>query len=234
MLDKRALIEQEGWQLISNKYENLDSELEFICPKGHKVFSSWRKMRDERFCPICNQEHLKLNNLKIPKKEKNKVRILALDQSTHITGWCLMDGQTCVSFGSFRTEEGDEVQRFNEVKMRLVSMINNYQPDIIGMEGTQYQQNIGVTTFQTLCRLQGVLMECCYEFKIPFEICHTATWRTHCGVTGQSRTDKKRSMQLKIKDWFDLDVTDDEADAVGIAKFIADKYKPKMEIIEWE
>ena len=29
-------LEENGWQLISDTYKNLDTELEMICPKGHK------------------------------------------------------------------------------------------------------------------------------------------------------------------------------------------------------
>ena len=43
-------------------------------------------------------------------------------------------------------------------------MIENWQPDAIGLEGIQYQdevsgQKASVTVFQALARLQGILME---------------------------------------------------------------------------
>jgi hypothetical protein len=31
-------------------------------------------------------------------------------------------------------------------------------------------------------------------------------------------------MQNLVKEWFDVSVTDDEADAIGIGKFLSDKY----------
>ena len=79
-------------------------------------------------------------------------------------------------------------------------MVHSWKPDYIGIEGVQYQQNFGVTTFQTLCRIQGILMELCVELEIPYEVCATNTWRHHCGVKGKSRIDKKRSMQLLAKE----------------------------------
>lgn len=54
-------------------------------------------------------------------------------------------------------------------------MIENWKPDIIGIEGIQYQKEIGVTTFQTLARIQGILMDCCFELGIRYEICSTNT-----------------------------------------------------------
>lgn len=112
-------------------------------------------------------------------------------------------------------------------------MIDNWQPDYIGIEGIQYQAQIGVTTFQTLARLQGILMDTCYEANIPYKICPTNTWRTHCGVTGSSRADKKRSIQLKIKDWYGLSLDEDTSDAAGIGKYLADTLAPKVEIVQW-
>lgn len=77
-------------------------------------------------------------------------------------------------------------------------------------------------------------MELCYELKVPFKICSTNTWRAHCGVKGQKRADKKRSMQLLVKEWFDITVTDDEADAIGIGKYVADFFQKQTQIVEWE
>lgn len=53
---------------------------------------------------------------------------------------------------------------------------------------------MGVTTFQTLARLQGILMDTCFELKINYKICPTNTWRAHHEVKGRSRADKKKSM----------------------------------------
>ena len=113
-------------------------------------------------------------------------------------------------------------------------MIENWKPDIVAIEGIQYQQNFGVTTFQTLARLQGVLMELCFELGIPCQVCPTNTWRAHCGVKGRSRSDKKASMQSLIKTWFDISLSDDAADAIGIGKYVADTHKKKNEIVSWE
>lgn len=74
----------------------------------------------------------------------------------------------------------------------------------------------------------------CYDLGVPFEICPTNTWRKHCQVKGQSRTDKKRSMQLLTKKWFDVSVTEDEADAIGIGKYMAEVVAKNNQIVNWE
>lgn len=98
-------------------------------------------------------------------------------------------------------------------------MIANWKPDHIALEGIQFEQNFGVTVFQTLARLQGILMECCYEQHIEFTICPTNTWRNRVGVKGRTRTDKKRSAQLIIKEKYDVTATEDEADAILIGEY---------------
>lgn len=119
-------------------------------------------------------------------------------------------------------------------------MINNWKPDYIALEGIQFQDEVageskmGITVFQTLARLQGVLMDTCLELKVPFEICSTNTWRAHCGVKGRKRADKKKSMQLIVKDKYDISVTNDEADAIGIGIYLADKIAHSAVVEDWE
>ena len=227
---------QENWKILSTEYTNLSTEMCFECNEGHKVYTSWDKLRRKRECPVCKQNVLKENKPVIIEKRKNENRILALDQATHTTGWSIFDGDKLIKYGAFVVQGGedDEVERIHEVKSWLMSMIENWKPDLIAIEGIQYQQNMGVTTFQSLARLQGVLMELCYGLNMSCKVCPTNTWRAHCGVKGKQRNDKKRSMQLLVKQWFDISVTDDESDAIGIGKYAADIFKKQTEVKSWE
>ena len=224
----------DGWQVLSTDYQNLDTEMEFLCSEGHKVYAPWKKIRSKRDCPVCRQNQFKQNLNIIKPKMKGENRILALDQASHVTGYSIFDGPNLVSYGTFEAKETDEAKRFHEIRLWLISMVENWQCDIIGIEGIQYQQTMGVTTFQTLARLQGVLMDLCIELNIPYVICPTNTWRAHCGVKGIKRTDKKRSMQLLVKQWYDVTVSDDIADAVGIGKYVTDTNQQKTKIVSWE
>lgn len=209
--------------------------MEFMCPEGHRVFTTWEKLRRKRECPTCNQNRLKTVNFEIIPKKKDIYRIIALDQSTHLTGWSIYDDENLIAYGVYESKTTAQIERMNEIKEWLLSMIANWKPDFIGLEGIQYQSAAGVTTFEALARLQGVLMECCYENRLPFEICHTATWRQACGVKGKSRMEKKRSMRELVKSWFDVGVSEDEADAIGIGRYCAQQFKPrKVEFYNWE
>ena len=231
--DIRKELEPLNWKLISDEYHNLDSELIFECDEGHTIYSTWKKIRNKKECPICNKNKYKSQDAKIIPKTGTK-RSLALDQSTRITGWSIYDDDKLIKYGTFIAVEDNEIARDCTIKQWLINMIELWKPDFVGLEGIQYQQNMGVTTFETLARLQGILMETLYELNIQFSICHTNTWRAYCKVKGRTRIDKKRSMQMLAKEWFDITVTDDEADAIGLGKYVAEVLNKNIVIYNWE
>lgn len=233
--DIRAELSLDGWKAISDDYKSLDIEMVFECDEGHRVYSTWKKIRQKRECPLCKQNTYKGQKNRVVPKKKGTFRILALDQATKTSGYSIFDNKKLVYYGIFEAEEiKNEILRDIQVKQWLVSIVKNWEPDIVGLEGIQYQANFGVTTFETLARLQGILMGTLEELDIPYKICPTATWRSHCGVKGRSRVDKKRSMKELVKKWFDVQITDDEADAIGIGKYLSDTSSPVVEIINWE
>ena len=234
---RKAAIEH-NWVVISEEYKNLDTDMTFECDEGHRVFLPYKKIRDKWICPIC-EENKYYNFDGIPKQKKKDVqRSIGLDQATHLTGYSIFDGENLVDAGIFQTTVEDEIERDIEVKNWLIQLIQKWKPDIIGLEGIQLQQfndrMVGVTTYQTLARLQGILMATCVEQEIDYRVCAPATWRSHCGVKGRTRADRKRSMQDLVKKWFDITVSDDVADAIGIGKYISEKHKKKVEIFNWE
>ena len=75
------------------------------------------------------------------------MRTFALDQATHKTGWSVFDDGKLVTFGVFEVTDGDEIERFHKVKEWFISMVAAWKPDIVGIEGIQYQETFGVVTF---------------------------------------------------------------------------------------
>lgn len=229
----------DGWKVISTEYTNLDTEMTFECPEGHRVFSTWKRLRTKRECPICKNNDYAKHNKEVLPKTKGLKRTLVLDQATHTTGYAIFDGNKLTAYGTFEAPGAEDIDRYLNIKSWFVSMITNWRPDYVGLEGIQFQeegqgQKMGVTVFQTLARLQGILMLTCHEAKIPHTICPTNTWRHACGVKGRSRTDKKRSMQLLVKQWYDITVSDDEADAIGIGHYLVNHIQKNTEVTNWE
>ncbi|WP_461464023.1 hypothetical protein, partial [Methanobrevibacter sp.] len=160
----------------------------FRCNEGHQVYAPYKKIRDKWECPICKENKYKNFDDKIIPKDKKRQRTLGLDQATHITGYSIFDGNELVYAGTFEASAEDEIVRDLEIRNWLIQIIQNWKPDIIGLEGIQLQQinnkNVGVTTYQTLARLQGILMATCVEQKTDYTVCAPASWRAHCGVKG--------------------------------------------------
>lgn len=236
--DIRKAAIDNGWQLISTEYKNLSTELTFVCNEGHEINIPYKKVRDKWECPLCKANKYYNFSEEVKPKSKGVQRAIGLDQATHITGYSIFDNEELVYAGTFEATAEDEIARDVQIQNWLIQLIHNWKPDVVGLEGIQLQQfndkMVGVTTYQTLARLQGILMATCYDLKVDYMICPPATWRNHSGVKGRSRADKKRSMQNKIKEWFDITVSDDVADAIGIGKYINETHKKKVEVFNWE
>ena len=88
-----------GWELITKEYTNLQTEMEFKCPEGHIVNSSWKKVRENFLCPICEQAKKQYGAVEIKSKTKGSTRVLALDQATNVSGWSIYDNKQLVAYG---------------------------------------------------------------------------------------------------------------------------------------
>lgn len=231
---KNAL-EAEGWQLKSEEYKNLKTPLEIICPCGHKqeqTFDQWRK---HKICDICMAgDPYKVKKNKIPKKGQDTQRILALDAATGITGYSIYDDKALVGFGTFKTTATlPATERINNVKNWLKAALKEWKPDFVGIENIQLQKygtggaQAQVKTFQTLANLQGVLLDTIFEACIDHELVYPTEWRSYCGVSDGDlhREARKKAAQAKVKIWYDIDCSEDEADAICIGKYFCGKLK---------
>ena len=234
LLEIKEILDAENWKVISEEYKNLNTEMTFQCPEGHRVYTTWKRLRTKRECPVCKQNTFKEQNEVVGTKKKGEKRVLAIDQATRVSGWSIFSDGRLLRYGTFETQLEDEIERDITIKNWLLSMINSWQPDCVALEGIQYEEQFGVQTFATLARLQGILMACLAELKIPYMLCHTQTWRSYCGVKGKTRNDKKRSMQLITKNWFDITVSNDCADAIGIGHYAYNTHFKKPTIENWE
>ena len=227
---------EEGWQLISETYKNLNTELEMKCPEGHiqfKTYGDWRKH------PICEKclagDPFKVKKNKVPIKTIDTYRILALDAATKVTGYAIYDNNTLVSYGVYKAnEELEAAERINEIKHWLEAAIDNWQPDFVGIENIQLQSfgssgKYQVEMYRILANLQGVLIDTLFEKHIPCDLAYSSEWRKYCGVgDGKGRENKKRQAQEKVELWYNQKCTQDEADAICIGKFFCNYIKSKQ------
>ena len=79
-----------------------------------------------------------------------------------------------------------------------------------------------VKTYNTLARLQGVILDTLFEACIDHDLVYATEWRKYCGGgEGTGRENKKKQAQEKVKLWYDINCTQDEADAICIGKYFA-------------
>ena len=98
----------------------------------------WKKMRARLECPICSHNSYAIHDEKVIPKKKSSYRVLALDQSTKISGYAVMDDGKLIKYGIFSAAGDDEIERDNKVKMWLLSMVANWEPDLVALEGIQF------------------------------------------------------------------------------------------------
>ena len=231
----RNALEAEGWKLLSEVYKNLKTPLEMQCPAGHKqeqTFDQWRK---HKICDACMAgDPYKVKKNKVPKKGTETYRILALDAATSITGYSIYDDRVLVGYGTFKTNSSYEATaRINQVKNWLKAALKEWEPDFVGVENIQLQRygekytDVQVKTFQTLANLQGVLFDTIFEACIDSDLVRSSEWRSYCGINdGDSHRDaKKKQAQAKVKIWYDINCSEDEADAICIGKYFCGKLK---------
>ena len=227
-------VEQAGWKLVSETYQNLKADLIALCPQGHEnhfTYDEWRKGRV--ICKICEKASIKKVNEK--PSRKSGYRILAFDQASITSGWAVFDDNTLVNYGKWTSNGTHSTQRISLTKAWFASMIDEWHPDEVILEDIQLQkfgeQGEAVTTYKKLAHLQGVLKNYCYENGIPYKIVPPATWRTHVALKGRTRSDQKRNAQLKVQALYDVNVTQDEADAILIGRWATSEHKNNDTII---
>lgn len=153
------------------------------------------------------------------------MRTLALDQSSHITGWAVFEDQTLLEYGKFELTNPDLGVRLKQIRERVDKMVKEYEIDKVVMEDVQYQQNVAnnVQTFKTLAEILGVLYEYATAAGLDHEIVLAGTWKKFLGIKGRNRAEQKRNAQDYIVNNYQIKPTQDECDAICIGLWATHK-----------
>jgi len=167
-------------------------------------------------------------------KYNKETILLSLDTSSTKTGWAI--------FGNGIYEESGVLDWSNvkETEYRLlimytdiIQLINKYEPDILVIEkdivGSGKRQNM--STINTLVKLIGGIWAYCVqlnmdtpmnfqtgEFNVYYVEYTPSEWRKLVGITARKRDDCKAASIKIIKDTYNKDVDDNEADAINIGQ----------------
>lgn len=245
--DIKKQCEELSWELLSNSYTNLDTEMNFRCPNGHEIITTYGRWRNTHKCPDCKKEESK--DKEVEPDPNARGCTIAIDQALNTSGYAVFDGPRLIKSGTSTQTQFTQVEKMASVKQWVLQLCKEYNPTRVLIEDIQLEQNltkgengrfkdngdnvIGVTTFKSLAQLQGVLLNAFFEQGIEVVVVFSGTWRKALCIKGRSRTDRKRSAQLKVKDWYGLVVSEDEAEAICMGRYGISGVLKKDELIQW-
>lgn len=147
--------------------------------------------------------------------------ILALDQSSKVSGWSVFVDGSLTNYGKFEFADSDIAIRLNKIRSKTKDLLQEYGANILVLEDIQLQPNVmnNVQTFKVLAQVQGVLMELGVEIGIPTYIVPSVTWKSKLGVKGKGRQEQKKNAQLFVENTYGAKVSSDTADAICIGTF---------------
>lgn len=92
--------------------------------------------------------------------------------------------------------------------------IEELQPNVVVIEGVQFQNNY--RTYSQLSQMQGVIFNILFTRDIAFRLIEPTAWKSYSKIKGKKRVEQKENTILMVRNKFDLNVSEDEADAIGI------------------
>lgn len=152
--------------------------------------------------------------------------ILALDQSSRITGYAVFIDNQLVASGTFTVSDDYIPDRLVKIRNKVISLMEQYNINKVLLEDIQLQTQVNnVSTHKILAEVLGVLEELCAERKIPHELIHSSSWKSGLNIKGRDRAAQKRNAQAYVEETYKLKVSQDESDAICIGSHYTKKAK---------
>lgn len=157
--------------------------------------------------------------------------MLAIDSSTTKTGIAIFNNgayqeSLLLDCSNFKNIE----DRFKEMSLKLIHILDTYKPYIIYIEETVVNRNVAVQRFLT--RLQGVIYGYCVLNDCEFNAIRPTSWRKLAGINqkGKKRDDLKKFAIDAVYQRLGINVGDDEAEAVLIGIAALELYKHRVPV----
>lgn len=132
------------------------------------------------------------------------MKILALDESTNLTGFSFWIDNKLSTYGLIDFSEYKGIEKLYQNKMQLVDLIDKYNPDLVILEDNQYQNNY--KTYALLNKLLGILECTLYELNVKYEVVSPSTWRSRIGIKSNSKREILKAKALEfVKNQFNIE-----------------------------
>lgn len=154
-------------------------------------------------------------------------KLLALDQSSHCSGYAIFYDGELKHYGKFTFNDDNLGERLYKIREKVKALIKEYDINEVAFEDIQLQSNVtdNVRTFKTLAEVFGVIYELVTELGIPHTEVLAGTWKSTLNIKGKQRQEQKKNAQLFVANTYNLKVTQDEADAICIGTHMFTKPK---------
>ncbi len=147
------------------------------------------------------------------------VKLITIDGSTMKTGMAYFcNGKYKAHHLLDYSKDKNMENRFESMSKGIWSILDIYRPNIIYIEETYMGNN--AQTMKVLTKLQGVVYAWCMNHDCEFNTIRPTQWRKQLKFNqGKSvkRNELKEQSVKYIFDNYELNVSDDEADAICIA-----------------
>ena len=146
--------------------------------------------------------------------------ILALDQSSRISGFAVFKENKLFEFGQINLSEYNIGERLVFLRKWVQDLIVKYGVEEVYLEDIQLQNNVmnNVQTFKTLAQVIGVITEVLEEMGIKYTLILSTVWKSTLGIKGKNRPEQKRNAQIYVQTTFGIKPTQDECDAICIGQ----------------
>ena len=144
-------------------------------------------------------------------------RLISIDPSTKASGVATFDDAKLVNYQLFQYNDADADDRIDKMGRDLLSYLKKQKPDMIYIEHPQgHGSNVKLVAM--ICELLGIVRAYAIEKKIEYKELSPSEWRKYCGFNqGKKKRAELKQMSIDyVKKNYDIDVGNDEADAIAL------------------
>lgn len=159
--------------------------------------------------------------------------LLALDQSSHTTGYAIFKDGKLEKASHFTAQGNDLGDRLEQIRNYIIILINEHDIDEVVFEDIQLQEmgnrEVGLKTFKILAEVFGVVHELLTEMEMDYTIVPPIVWKATFKIAGKGRAKEKEMARNYVLNTYNINCTEDEADAVCIGTHIIKKQESEFD-----
>lgn len=150
------------------------------------------------------------------------MNLIAFDQSTTATGWCVMEmsNSKIIAYGVIRPI-GPTNERIRETIKKCITLCKKFEVGFVFIEGIQVQRNPVV--YEVLAKLKGTLEICLEEKGYFVNVVKAAEWRKRVGIKNKKRELVKEEAIELVNELYEITPSEDECEAILFARAFSAK-----------